>query len=343
MLDATTPLDVSVGVFRVEQPGMLATIQDLGRPGRRAAGVPPGGAMDRFALAAANLLVGNPEGAATLECALSGPSLTVLVGCLVAVTGADFQATLNGHRMPTWEGVFVAPGDRLDFVGRAWGARVYVAVAGGLTGDRWLGSVATYLLAGRGGIHGRPLKAGDVLLAAGLPPRPLVVGRALPQLLRPPYSAHPELSAVPGPYISRLPAKHRRALFREDWTISRDADRMGYRLEGPELVIEGPDLVSFGLAMGCVQLPSSGNPILLMADGQTAGGYPVIAAVARCDLPLAAQLMPGDRLRFRETTVEAAQEEWRRRQAALEGLRAANGGGGPFAPPRARRATSREA
>src|SRR5207237_1769921 len=112
------PLTVPIGVFSVEQPGMLTTIQDLGRPGRRAAGVPPGGAMDRFALAAANLLVGNPEGAATLECALSGPSLSVLVGCLVAVTGADFQATLNGHPMPTWEGVFVARGDRLTFAGR---------------------------------------------------------------------------------------------------------------------------------------------------------------------------------------------------------------------------------
>jgi antagonist of KipI len=300
---------------------MLTTIQDLGRSGRRAAGVPPGGAMDRFALATANLLVGNPEGCAALECALSGPSLTALVGCLVAVTGGDFQATLNGHPMPGWEGVFVAPGDRLDFGGRSRGARVYVAVAGGLAGDRWLGSAATYLLAGRGGIHGRPLKAGDVLAAAGPPPRPLVAGRALPGPLQPPYNDRPELLTIAGPHIRRLPAKHRRALFEEDWTVSRDADRMGFRLDGPELAIEGPELVSFGLAMGCVQLPSSGKPILLMADGQTAGGYPVIAAVARCDLPLAAQLMPGDRLRFRETTVEAAQEEWRRREALLDGLR----------------------
>src|SRR5205823_4945090 len=192
---AVKPIDV----LRVEQPGMLATIQDLGRPGRRAAGVPPGGAMDRFALAGANLLVGNPEGAAALECALSGPSLTALIGCLVAVTGADFQATLNGRPMPTWEGVFVAPGDRLEFAGRSWGARVYVAVAGGLAGDRWLGSVATYLLAGRGGVHGRPLKAGDVLVSAGQPPRPLVAGRTLPQPLRPPYADHPDLLTVPGP------------------------------------------------------------------------------------------------------------------------------------------------
>jgi antagonist of KipI len=320
MIESASPTE-PVGVLRVEQPGMLATIQDLGRPGKRAAGVPPGGAMDRFALAAANLLVGNREGCAGLECALSGPALTVLAGCLVAVTGADFRATLNGQPMPTWEGVFVAPGDRLEFAGRSWGARAYVAVSGGLTGDRWLGSVATYLLAGRGGVHGRPLKAGDVLPAAGPAPRPLVAGRALPGPLRPPYDDHPELLTIAGPHVARLSAKHRRALFDEAWTVSRDADRMGYRLEGPELAIDGPELVSFGLAMGCVQLPASGKPILLMADGQTAGGYPVIAAVARCDLPLAAQLMPGDRLRFRETTVVAAQDEWRRRDAALDLLR----------------------
>jgi antagonist of KipI len=305
-------------VLRVEQPGMLATIQDLGRPGRRAAGVPPGGAMDRFALAAANLLVGNPRSAAALECALSGPSLTALAGCLVAVTGADFQATLNGHAMPTWRGVFLAPGDRLEFAGRSWGARVYVAVAGGLTGDRWLGSVATYLLAGRGGVHGRPVKAGDELAAATPWPRPLVAGRDLPAPLRPPYGDHAELLTIAGPYVARLSAKDRRALFAEEWTVSRDADRMGYRLEGPELAMNGPELVSFGLTTGCVQVPASGQPILLMADGQTAGGYPVVATVARCDLPLAAQLMPGEHLRFRETSVEEAQEEWRRRQAALD-------------------------
>jgi antagonist of KipI len=309
------------GLLRVEQPGLLTTVQDLGRPGRRAAGVPPGGAMDRFALAAANLLVGNPEGAPALECSLSGPSLTALGGCLVALTGADFQPRLNGRPVPAWTGLFLAPGDRLEFAGRVRGARVYLAVAGALVADRWLGSAATYLLAGRGGVHGRPLKAGDVLAAADAPARPLVAGRQLPEALRPPYCERPELLAIVGPYASRLPARQRRAFFGEEWTVSRDADRMGYRLEGPQLDAGGRDLVSFGVAMGCVQLPTSGQPILLMADGGTAGGYPVIAAVARCDLPLAAQLVSGDRLRFRQTTVEAAQDEWRRRRGALDRLR----------------------
>ena len=308
-------------VLRVEEPGIFTTIQDLGRPGRRAAGVPPGGAIDRFALSAANLLVGNPEGAAALECALSGPSLVALRSCLVAVTGADFDARLNGDRMPTWTALFLFEGDRLTFAGRRWGARAYVAVAGGLEAERWLGSASTYPLVGRGGVHGRSLKTGDLLAVAGPPPRPAVAHRTLPEALRPPYAAEPTLAAVPGPHLRLLSAAGRRAFFRERWTVSRDADRMGYRLEGSALPIKAEELVSFGLATGCVQVPRSGQPILLMADHQTAGGYPVVAGVGRSDLPLAAQLVPGDHLCFREVTVEVAQGEWRRRRAALDTLK----------------------
>jgi biotin-dependent carboxylase-like uncharacterized protein len=300
---------------------MFSTIQDLGRPGRRAAGVPPGGAVDRFALVAANRLVGNPEGAAALECALSGPTLVALRSCLVAVTGADFGVSLNGAALPGWTGVFLSEGDRLSFAGRRWGARVYVAVAGGLEAERWLGSAATYLLVGRGGVHGRTLKAGDELHLAGPAPHPAVAGRCLPDGLRPAYRAEPELAAVPGPHVRMLSPASRRAFLREPWKVSRDADRMGYRLEGETLQVKAEELVSFGLALGCVQVPPAGQPILLMADHQTAGGYPVVAGVARADLPLAAQLLPGESLRFREVTVEAAQTEWRRQRAALDSLR----------------------
>jgi len=300
---------------------MFTTIQDLGRPGRRAAGVPPGGAMDRYALAAANRLVGNPEGAAGLECSLTGPSLVALRTCLVAVTGADFGLTLNGVAAPAWTGLFLMEGDRLAFAGRRWGARVYVAVAGGLAAERWLGSASTYLLVGRGGIHGRTLHAGEELSVVGPAPRPAVAGRGLPVALRPPYSVAPALAAMAGPHARLLSPRARRAFFREGWAVSRDADRMGYRLEGAELEIKKEELVSFGLAMGCVQVPPAGQPILLMADHQTAGGYPVVAGVARVALPLAAQLLPGDRLSFEEVTVEAAQTEWRRQRAALDSLR----------------------
>jgi antagonist of KipI len=310
-----------VPLLRVEEPGAFALIQDLGRPGRRAAGVTPSGAMDRFALAAANLLVGNAEGAGALECALAGPSLVALSSCLLALTGADFQPLLNGQPAPGWTGLFLTEGDRLTFAGRRGGARVYLAVSGGLAGDRWLGSVATHLLVGRGGLHGRPLKAGDELFAALPASRPLVAGRTLPEPARPPYAAEPVISAVVGPHARRLSATSRRGFYRERWTVGRDADRMGYRLDGPKLEIQGPELVSFGLAMGCIQVPPSGQPIVLMAEHQTAGGYPVVAGVARADLPLLAQLLPGDHLRFREVSVQAAQEEWRRLRAGLETLK----------------------
>ncbi|HEX6547853.1 MAG TPA: biotin-dependent carboxyltransferase family protein [Candidatus Dormibacteraeota bacterium] len=308
-------------VLQVEKPGLYAAIQDLGRPGHRLSGVPPSGAMDRFALMAANRLVGNPEGAGALECMLNGPVLVAAERCLVAVTGADLDPRVNGQEAPTWTSFWLAEGDRLTFGGRRWGARCYLAVAGGLAGDRWLGSVATYQLVERGGIHGRPLKAGDQLALAAEPPRPAVVGRRLPERLWPLYSPRPELAAIEGPHFGRLSAAARRAFYGQTWKVSRNADRMGYRLEGGELEIKSPEMLSFGLAFGCVQLPPSGQPIILMADHQTAGGYPVVAGVARADLPLAAQLLPGEEIGFRKITAIEAQERWRALYAGLDVLR----------------------
>ena len=256
--------------------------------------------MDRFALAAANRLVGNPEGAAGLECALNGPVLLALQPCLVAVTGADFTPCVNGVEMPLWTGVYLAAGERLSFAGRRSGARCYIAVAGGLTGTRWLGSIATYLLVEKGGFDGRTLEAGDLLSLALPAPRPLVAGRHLSRRLLPEYSREPGLAAVPGPHHTRLKRPSRTALLKSTFAVSRDADRMGFRLEGPQLELSGRELLSIGLTMGAVQLPIGGQPILLMADHQTAGGYPVILGVTRAALPLAAQLLPGDRLTFKE-------------------------------------------
>jgi antagonist of KipI len=305
-------------VLRVERPGIQATLQDLGRPGHRLAGVPPGGAMDRFAIAAANRLVGNPQSAGAIEALLDGPVLVALEGCLIAVTGADFAPQVNGAEVPGWTSFWLAPGDRLSFAGRRSGARSYIAVGGGLAGDRWLGSIATYQLVGRGGTHGRPLRAGDELSLAGEAARPTISGRRLPENRRPPYTAEPVLATLRGPHYQRLAQGSRRMLFSGWWAVSREADRMGYRLEGEHLEVKGPEMISFGLAFGCVQVPASGQPILLMADHQTAGGYPAVAGVARAALPLAAQLLPGQRLRFAEVSVTDAQEAWRGLHAALE-------------------------
>ena len=306
-------------VLRVEKPGLLTTVQDLGRPNAMSSGVPPGGAMDRFAHRAANLLAGNDEGAATLECTLSGPVLVALRPCLVAITGADFDPRVNGEPAPMWTGIFMSQGDELGFAGRRWGARVYIAVAGGIAGDRWLGSMSTNLLAGRGGMHGRVLAARDVIAASAIPWRPSISGPQLGPGDRPDYVDH-TLPAIAGPHVGRLDAAGRKAFFGGSFQVSRDADRMGYRLEGPMLDAPGDELLSFGLAAGAVQLPRSGQPILLMADHPTAGGYPVVATVASAAMPVAAQLLPGDELTFAEVTVEAALRTRAAQRAALDSL-----------------------
>src|SRR5262249_46209657 len=157
--------------------------------------------------------------------------------------GADFGPTLNGRPLPCWTSVFLSEGDRLAFAGRRWGGRAYIAVNGGLAADRWLGSASTYLLVGRGGVHGRALKARDALMAAGRARQPSVAGRELPEQLCPPYSPDPELAVIEGPHLRLLLPASRRALFGQRWTVSRDADRMGYRLEGTPLTIKSTELV----------------------------------------------------------------------------------------------------
>jgi antagonist of KipI len=309
-----------MSVLRVVEPGLFTTVQDLGRPNAISAGVPPGGAMDRFAHRAANLLVGNAEGDAGLECTLNGPTLVAARSCLVAIAGADFDPRVNGQPVPGWTGIFLGVGDRLTFGVRRSGGRAYIALAGGVAGDRWLGSLSTYLLAARGGMHGRNLKAGDEIGVARETGGPVVSGRQLPERLRPRYADH-TLLVVAGPHIKRLDAQSRSLLFGGGFKVSREADRMGYRLDGPKLATSGDELLSFGLTAGAVQVPRGGQPILLMADHQTAGGYPVVATVVNASMPVAAQLIPGDDLQFAEVTLERARQMRLTLAAALDGLR----------------------
>ena len=304
-----------IEALRVDAPGLFTTVQDIGRPQAIASGVPPGGAMDRFAHSAANLVVGNERGAATLECTLTGPRLSVERACLVAVAGADFDLRVNAAPAPMWTAISLDPGDQLSFGGRRSGARVYLAVAGGLVGDRWLGSMSTNVMAARGGMHGRPLIAGDVISIGEPAPPPVPPGAVIP----PAYEDH-TLMAIAGPHLKRLEPAARDALFNSVFRLSPQSNRMGYRLEGPELKTSGEELLSFGVIAGALQLPPGGQPILLMADHQTAGGYPVVATVVSASMPVAAQLAPGDEVRFVETTVEAALAARAVQRAALDSL-----------------------
>ena len=299
--------------LRVLQPGILTTIQDAGRPGAVASGVPPGGAMDRFAHSAANLIVGNDLGAATLECTLTGPRLVAIKPCVIAITGGDL-----GPSIPMWTAIELAAGDEVSFAGRRSGARAYIAVGGGVIGDRWLGSMSTNLMCARGGMHGRALVVGDVI-ATGEWHDPPVAGRALAEPYRPDYSEH-LLRVIAGPHYARLTLESRQELLAAVFTVNPRSNRMGYRLDGAMLEAPGDEILSFPVLAGVVQLPAGGQPILLMADHQTAGGYPAIATVTSASMRIAAQLAPGDELRFEETSIEDALGARVAQRAVLESL-----------------------
>lgn len=304
--------------LRVVEPGLSTTIQDLGRPHAMIHGIPAGGAMDRFAHRAANRLAGNDDTAATLECTVRGPVLEALGACVVAITGGDLQPEVNGAAAPMWTSIRLDAGDRLGVGRRRSGARAYVAVAGGIAGDRWLGSLSTNTMVGRGGMHGRALVAGDEVLVARQSTAP-AAERTLAAGLRPDYSDR-RLHALEGPHFDALPSGARELLFGSAFSVGYASDRMGYRLEGALLEPAEADILSFVLVPGAVQLPPGGRPILLMADHQTAGGYPVIVTVIGASLCTAAQLAPGDELTFVRATADDATRMRAVQRSALDSL-----------------------
>ena len=300
--------------------GPLLTVQDLGRAFARRYGVSTGGAMDRFALVAANRLAGNPPDAGALEVTAGGAELAFAASLLIAVTGADLGAYCNDRPLPLWTAVRVGRGERLKFVGRSgsWGARAYLAVAGGIAVPSVLGSRATDLAGAFGGLEGRALRPGDRLVTGPALPADLGPGRYWPPALRPPYGPAPTLRLVPGPHSSGFAPEALARLTTHTWRVGPTSNRMGYRLEGPPLMALRPfDLPSFGVVPGTLQVPPDGVPILLMADAQTTGGYPVIGTVIGPDLPLAAQLLPGDALRLAFVTLDEALAARRAFVAAL--------------------------
>jgi antagonist of KipI len=259
----------------------------------------------------ANLLVGNPEGAPALEVTLAGPELEFGHAAWIAVCGARFE------NVPAWRPVSVAAGARLKFGPRSAGCRAYLAIAGGFEVERVLGGAGTSLAAGFGGFHGRALKDGDVLRSA--PPSRVPTGHwTIDERVLPRYSREPTVRAIPGAHAGEFSGE----LFSGRFGITSRSDRMGIRLDGPKLVrTVGGDLLSTAVAAGTVQVPPDGNPIVLMADAQTLGGYPRVAHVASVDLPLLAQLAPGDGVRFVGSSVGEAHHEARALEHHLALLR----------------------
>ena len=313
--------------LHVLRPGLLTTVQDLGRGGLQRFGIVPGGAMDTYALRIANLLIGNAQDAAALEITLVGPVLRFEADTLVAIAGASLGATIDGFPVSEWRALRVPAGATLGFGGRVSGCRAYLAIAGGIDVPPVLGSRATFLRARFGGAGGRAVRAGDALRIGAPAPRAAGTLRelrardaieapvALARAARPDYRAPAMLRALPAAQHDWFAAD---AFWNREYRVLSESDRMGYRLEGAPLRLADPrELVSEPVAFGSVQVPPGGQPILLMADRQTTGGYPRIAEVIGVDLPLAAQLAPGDALRFRRVDIDEAERLWLERERAI--------------------------
>lgn len=292
--------------MRVVRPGLLTTIQDRGRWGHQAEGVPVSGPMDWFSHRLANQLVGNEDDAATLEITLLGPELMIDADTIGAIAGADFEVTCDGTQVPSTEMFVIRRGARLRFGRRRAGARAYLAVAGGILTPPVLGSRATHLLGRMGGLEGRALAPGDVLpiadVGTALWPRQRAIGLPLP------VQGRALLRVIPGAQADWFTPEAWATLTSVTCRVSPRSNRMGYRLEGPALSRTRHDeLITEPLAEGSIQVPAAGEPILLMADRATAGGYPTLASVITADLPVAGQLAPGDAISFHVCTrAEAA-------------------------------------
>jgi len=285
-------------VFEVLQPGVLTTIQDLGRTGWQRIGLGTAGAMDRFAIQVANLLVGNPRGEAALEIGLGGLRLRCLEDRVVAVCGADLGAGL-----PLWKSVRVRKGEELHFKSAVRGAWAYLALAGGAAAETILGSKSTCLRAKLG----RALVKGDVLRAG--PPGPSVRdGRGLLPADIPATPDVVSLRVVLGPQEGMFREESLQDFLSASFEVTPQSNRMGYRLAGPALRHrESADILSDAVVTGSIQVPADGQPIVLMADRQTTGGYATIATVISTDIPAMAQARPGAKVTFRSVSVDEAQ------------------------------------
>ncbi len=297
--------------FEIVSPGLLTTVQDLGRFGYQRYGIPVCGALDSVSLRIANALVGNRDSLAGLEMTAIGPTIRFIEDTTIAVVGADLEPTLDGSPMASWESVRAAAGSVLSFGAPRDGLRAYLAVAGGIEVPLVMNSRATDTRGQFGGFEGRALSAGDIL-STGYSPHPVTStpNRPPPGISRQPtYGQQFTIRVVLGPQDDAFTEAGISTLLNSEYAVSNDADRTGCRLEGPVIEhISGADIVSDGTALGSVQVPGNGTPIILLADRGTTGGYTKIATVISADIGLLAHAMPGARIRFSEVSVEDAHE-----------------------------------
>jgi biotin-dependent carboxylase-like uncharacterized protein len=306
-----------MGLIQVPEPGLLTTVQDLGREGHGPMGVSASGAADAVSLRVGNRLVGNAEGAAGLEMTLLGGTFLFAEGATIALTGSDFGATLDGSAVGMWATVDVSSGQTLRLGATRDGARSYLCVRGGIEVELFLGSASTHILSGLGGFQGRALRKGDELkigAAGGVVQERKVSARVLEKLA-------PEkiLRATPGPQAEWFGDASQHLFYSGKYRVTEEANRMGLRLDGRSILEPfGGKMISEGVTLGAVQVPESGMPIILFVEQQTTGGYPKIANVISADFHSLGQLRPRDEIRFERIEWDAARELLKEQEKLLK-------------------------
>jgi antagonist of KipI len=297
-----------MSLIEVRAPGLLTTVQDLGREGFGPMGVSPSGAADAVALRVGNRLAGNAEGAAGLEMTLLGGTFFFLEAAVVALTGSDFAPTLDDERVETWSSVEIRAGQTLQLGPTRAGARCYLCVRGGIDVKLFLGSASTHLLSGLGGFEGRALRKGDVLkVGRALEGFRTFRKRNLARRALEKLAPRKVLRVVAGPQCDWFSEEAQRMFYAGTYRVTEESNRMGLRLEGLAMAsAAGGDMISEGVSLGAVQITASGWPIILFVEQQTTGGYPKIANVISADLGSLGQLRPRDEIRFELVEMETA-------------------------------------
>ncbi|MDW6094592.1 biotin-dependent carboxyltransferase family protein [Vibrio rhizosphaerae] len=303
--------------IKVIKPGLNTTIQDGGREGYYHLGIPPSGALDQFSMKAANLLVGNKATEAVLECTLLGPELEFLNTTLIAACGAEMPPMLDGEVMPMNTTLKVQAGQTLSFGYPLKGARIYLAVAGGFNLEPTLGSRSTYILGNLGGMKGRTIQKDD-LLTIGSPTEKVSKGRTIPKRFLRTIHKEATIRVVEGLYAHRLTLSSLSRFYQDEWLVGSEADRIGYRFKGGRSLEFQPRVQPFGAGsdpsnivdacypVGSIQVPSGKEPIVLLRDAVSGGGYATIGTVISSDLDLIGQMQPNYKARFEPVTIEMA-------------------------------------
>jgi antagonist of KipI len=309
-------MSVALRTIRVVSPGMLTTVQDLGREGFGAVGVSASGAADSVALRAGNRLVGNDEGAAALEMTLLGGAFTFPEGSVIALTGSDFGATLSDSHVAPWTSIEVSPEQTLRIGSTKTGARAYLCVQGGVAVKQLLGSASTHLLSGIGGFEGRGLRKGDILSIG--PSKSTVRTRRVSSKAIERLAPKKNLRVTPGPQSDWFSPQARDGFYKSTYRVSEDSNRMGLRLEGHALPVNfDGEMISEGVALGAIQITTGGSPIILFVEQQTTGGYPKIANVISADMHSVGQLRPRDEIRFEPVDLNTARKLLREQEKLL--------------------------